>query len=230
MLPAPQLGAAEAGGEPAGRRGRWHGLVYIAVPRTRHLVDVAARAWRRTPRRELCRDAHVSVSRPCGFLLHEVEPFLAKLRAALDARCCRPFVAVVDGAARLELPSEDGARRFRALAVNDAPALQAVVDAVDDALVAFRKGAYFAERRFHVSVAEGEALNARRSRSRSRSRDGASDDGGGGGGGDSGDDADSFASDDDDSGDDDDDRVYVDVDALVVKYGHKRAVVRLAPR
>ena len=103
---------------------------------------------------------------------------------------------------------EDGARRFEALRVDASPALHALVDAVDDALVAFGRPAFFDERRFHVSVATA----AGRSRSRSRSRDG--DDG--------------FDSDDSgDSADDGDDRVYVDVDAVVCKYGHKHVEIAL---
>jgi hypothetical protein len=209
-LPAPALDNGGNGGndEPANRRGRWHGLVYVPVPRSRRFVGVAGRAWRGTPRGELCRDAHLSLSRPFGLLRHEVEPFLARLRSALAARRCAPFVAVVDGGAALELDSEDGARRFEALRVDASPALHALVDAVDDALVAFGRPAFFDERRFHVSVATA----AGRSRSRSRSRDGDDD----------------FDSDDSgDSADDGDDRVYVDVDAVVCKYGHKHVEIAL---
>ena len=46
-LPAPALDGG-GDGEPANRRGRWHGLVYVPVPRSRRFVGVAGRAWRGT--------------------------------------------------------------------------------------------------------------------------------------------------------------------------------------
>ncbi|KAH8066799.1 hypothetical protein JL720_12654 [Aureococcus anophagefferens] len=137
-LPAPALDGGN-NDEPANRRGRWHGLVYVPVPRSRRFVGVAGRAWRGTPRGELCRDAHLSLSRPFGLLRHEVEPFLARLRSASRAALRRSPSPT--GGAALELDSEDGARRFEALRVDASPALHALVDAVDDALVAFGRPA-----------------------------------------------------------------------------------------
>jgi len=191
----------------AGRRGRWHGLVYIEVPRSRRLAEAASKATGR-PARELCRDAHVSLSRPFGLYRHEVEPFLARLRRELAGRCCRPFLLRIDAAAEpLELPSYDGARAFRCLPAA-APALGGLADAVDDALEAFGREPYFpGERKFHVSVGE---TGGRRSRSRSRSP-AASD-------------SSDYDSDSDDGG-----GLDVDVDAVVVKYGHKRAEISLEP-
>ena len=88
-LPPPALGPKQAVDDvPQHRRGRWHGLVYVAVPRSRRLVAIAARATSRPPR-DLCRNAHVSASRPFGLYAHEIDPFVRKLKSALAARCCR---------------------------------------------------------------------------------------------------------------------------------------------
>lgn len=209
MLPPPALDPPKTADDPSAvpsrRRGRWHGLVYVAVPRSRRLVSIAAKATSRPPR-GLCRDAHVSASRPFGLYAHEIDPFVKKLRAVLAARCCRPFRVAVDGSATLKLPSEDGARTFVALAVRPSRALEAVVDAADEALAAFGREPFFAERRFHVSVAEGDDND------RSRSRDGS--------------DASSDASSDSDS-DAGGDVVDVDVDAVIVKAGHRRFEIAL---
>jgi len=211
-LPAPALGGG-GGGDDADRKGRWHGLVYVEVPRTRRFLAVAARALGARgdeDDRSLCRDAHVSVSRPFALWHHEADPFVARVRQKLRNRGARPFTAVVDGEETREMPSEDGTRSFAALAASDdenGGGFARVVDAVDDALAAFGRPAYHAERAYHVSVAETTARS--RSRSRSRSRDSLDSDG---------------PSDDSDG----DDRVYVPVDAVVVKYGHHRVVIPLA--
>ena len=86
-LPPPTLptGRKRARDELDNRRGRWHGLVYVEVPRTRALVAAAARATGLPPG-DLCRDAHVSLSKPFGLYRHEVEPFLARLRARPSGR------------------------------------------------------------------------------------------------------------------------------------------------
>ena len=203
-LPPPALGPKQAVDDvPQHRRGRWHGLVYVAVPRSRRLVAIAAKATSRPPR-DLCRNAHVSASRPFGLYAHEIDPFVKKLKAALAARCCRPFCLAVDGTL-LKLPSEDGARTFDALAVRPSSALAAVVDAADEALGAFGREPYFAERRFHLSVAEGDDDDD----DRSRSRDG------------------SDASSDSDSDDAGGDVVDVDVDSVIVKAGHRRFEIPL---
>ena len=124
-LPPPALGPKQAVDDvPQHRRGRWHGLVYVAVPRSRRLVAIAARATSRPPR-DLCRNAHVSASRPFGLYAHEIDPFVRKLTSALAARCCRPFCIAIDGTL-LKLQSEDGARTFDALAVRPSSALEAV--------------------------------------------------------------------------------------------------------
>ena len=188
---------------PQHRRGRWHGLVYVAVPRSRRLVAIAARATSRPPR-DLCRNAHVSASRPFGLYAHEIDPFVKKLTSALAARCCRPFCIAIDGTL-LKLQSKDGARTFDALAVRPSSALEAVVDAADEALGAFGREPYFAERRFHLSVAEGDDDDD----DRSRSRDG------------------SDASSDSDSEDAGGDVVDVDVDSVIVKAGHRRFEIPL---
>ncbi len=202
-LPPPALGPKQAVDDvPQHRRGRWHGLVYVAVPRSRRLVAIAARATSRPPR-DLCRDAHVSASRPFGLYAHEIDPFVKKLKSALAARCCRPFCIAIDGTL-LKLQSEDGARTFDALAVRPSSALAAVVDAADEALGAFGREPYFAERRFHLSVAEGDDDDDDRSRSHDGS-DASSD------------------SDSDASGD----VVDVDVDSVIVKAGHRRFEIPL---
>lgn len=207
MLPPPALDPPKIADDPTAvpsrRRGRWHGLVYVAVPRSRRLVSIAANATSRPPR-GLCRDAHVSASRPFGLYEHEIDPFVKKLRAALAARCCRPFRVAVDGAATLKLPSEDGARTFAALAVRPSRALEAVVDAADEALGAFGREPFFAERRFHVSVAEGDDDD---DDERSRSRDG----------------SDASSDSDSDAGS----VVDVDIHSVIVKAGHRRFEIPL---
>ena len=55
------------------------------------------------------------------------------MKSALAARCCRPFCIAIDGSATLKLQSEDGSRTFDALAVRPSSALEAVVDAADEA-------------------------------------------------------------------------------------------------
>ena len=205
-LPPPALEpkAADDGDVPQHRRGRWHGLVYVAVPRSRRLVAIAAKATSRPPR-DLCRNAHVSASRPFGLYAHEIDPFVRKLKSALAARCCRPFCIAIDGTL-LKLQSEDGARTFDALAVRPSSALAAVVDAADEALGAFGREPYFAERRFHLSVAEGDDDDD----DRSRSRDG----------------SDASSDSDSDAGGD---VVDVDVDSVIVKAGHRRFEIPLEP-
>ena len=100
--------------------------------------------------------------------------------------------------------SEDGARAFDALAVRPSSALEAVVDAADEALGAFGREPYFAERRFHLSVAEGDDDDD----DRSRSRDG----------------SDASSDSDSDAGGD---VVDVDVDSVIVKAGHRRFEIPL---
>ena len=203
-LPPPALEPKAVGDDvPQHRRGRWHGLVYVAVPRSRRLVAIAARATSRPPR-DLCRNAHVSASRPFGLYAHEIDPFVKKLTSALAARCCRPFCIAIDGSSTLKLQSEDGARTFDALAVRPSSALAAVVDAADEALGAFGREPYFAERRFHLSVAEGDDDDD----DRSRSRDG----------------SDASSDSDSDAGGD---VVDVDVDSVIVKAGHRRFEIPL---
>ena len=203
-LPPPALEPKAVGDDvPQHRRGRWHGLVYVAVPRSRRLVAIAARATSRPPR-DLCRNAHVSASRPFGLYAHEIDPFVKKLKSALAARCCRPFCIAIDGSSTLKLQSEDGARTFDALAVRPSSALAAVVDAADEALGAFGREPYFAERRFHLSVAEGDDDDD----DRSRSRDG----------------SDASSDSDSDAGGD---VVDVDVDSVIVKAGHRRFEIPL---
>ena len=103
------------------------------MPRSRRLVAIAAKATSRPPR-DLCRNAHVSASRPFGLYAHEIDPFVKKLKSALAARCCRPFCIAIDGTL-LKLQSEDGARTFDALAVRPSSVLEAVVDAIATAAV-----------------------------------------------------------------------------------------------
>ena len=124
------------------------------------------------------------------------------MTSALAARCCRPFCIAIDGTL-LKLQSEDGARTFDALAVRPSSALEAVVDAADEALGAFGREPYFAERKFHLSVAEGDDDD-----DRSRSRDG----------------SDASSDSDSDAGGD---VVDVDVDAVIVKAGHRRFEIPL---
>ena len=160
---------------PQHRRGRWHGLVYVAVPRSRRLVAIAARATSRPPR-DLCRNAHVSASRPFGLYAHEIDPFVRKLKSALAARCCRPFCIAIDGTL-LKLQSEDGARTFDALAVRPSSALAAVVDAADEALGAFGRGtatpsgaSTFPSRRATTTTTTVRGRATARTRPRTRTR------------------------------------------------------------
>ena len=66
------------------RRGRWHGLVYIDVPRSRALGEVARR---RCDVEMSMGQLHVSLSRPFSLFMHEIDPFVGKLRACLMSKC-----------------------------------------------------------------------------------------------------------------------------------------------
>ena len=129
------------------RTGRWHGLVYMEVGRSRDLVALAEQKVGNVGQK-LVRKPHVSVSRPFWLWAHEIDRFVETLRDAL--KVTHAFdLAILDDLLRLD--SGDG-RTFLALRV-DSPALKHIVSAVDTALVAFGREPYFDDPIFHLSVA-----------------------------------------------------------------------------
>ncbi|KAJ8598413.1 hypothetical protein CTAYLR_007644 [Chrysophaeum taylorii] len=129
----------------AAREGRWHSLVYVDIPRTRALVEVASK---------LCAgdadQAHCSVSRPFALFTHQVDAFVERLRTEL--RLCRPFVLSVL-AETVELRNDGDHRVFKALRVPASRGLVNLVAAVDRTLEAFGRDPYFDQPVFHVTVA-----------------------------------------------------------------------------
>jgi len=153
-----ERGAAEGAGAGAGADGRT-----VAA-------DAADAA-----RSERASALHVSLSRNFSLRRHQIAPFVAELRAALAraaAPARRPF-AVTLAPLPTVLVNETRSRAFVALRAVEAGAarappsapgaLDALVTAVDSALAAFGRPAYYAGRRLHVSVAsvEGGAAAAR---------------------------------------------------------------------
>lgn len=62
-------------------------MVSIEVPRSRGLLELARRC---AGCATVMEEPHVSLSRPFSLWQHEIDPFVARLRACLELRC-RPF-------------------------------------------------------------------------------------------------------------------------------------------
>lgn len=93
---------------------------------------------------------HVSLSRTVVLRLHEIAPFIARLRAGVAG--VRKFTAAVVASFSVLL-NEDGSRAFLAADVNGpAASFAGLITAVDDALEAFGQPPFYEDGRTHSSV------------------------------------------------------------------------------